>query len=112
MMQHFQFIWQLSRLHFLFLRKPKLEPLFNYCWIHNYLTNNFFPPIDYESQCKVIAMISDKNLVFRLWMKISSSPIQICKLSEYKKLVEIAIIQVLGSAEDERNFINLTLMKN
>ncbi len=45
-------------------------------------------------------------------MKISSSPIQICKLSEYKKLVEIAIIQVLGSAEDERNFINLTLMKN
>jgi hypothetical protein len=55
---------------------------------------------------------SNKNLVSRLWMMINSSPIQICKLSEYKKLVEIAIIQVLGFMEDERNFSNLAFMKN
>jgi len=55
---------------------------------------------------------SDNNFVSRLWMKIISFPIMICKLSEYKKLVEIAMVQVLGFVEDERTFSNLTFMKN
>jgi hypothetical protein len=35
---------------------------------------------------------SNKNLIFRLWMKIISSPIMICKLSEYKNLVDIVMV--------------------
>jgi len=54
----------------------------------------------------------DNNFVSRLWMKIISFPILICKLSEYKKLVEIAMVRVLGFVEDERTFSNLTFMKN
>jgi hypothetical protein len=38
--------------------------------------------------------------------------ILIRKLSEYKKLAEIAMVQVLSSVEGERNFNILALMKN
>jgi hypothetical protein len=55
---------------------------------------------------------SNKNLVSRLWMKIINSFILIPKLSDYKKLAEIVMVQVLGSMEDERTFSNLTFMKN
>jgi hypothetical protein len=54
----------------------------------------------------VMVQSFDKNLVSRLWMKISSSHVLICKLSEYKKLGEIVIVQVSGSVEDERTFNN------
>jgi hypothetical protein len=60
----------------------------------------------------IMVKSSDNNFVSRLWMKIISFPILICKLSEYKKLVEIAMVQVLGFVEDERTFSNLTFMKN
>ncbi len=55
---------------------------------------------------------SNKNLFSRLWMKIISSPILICKLSEYKKLANVAMVWVLCSMEDQKTFNNLTFMKN
>jgi len=34
------------------------------------------------------------------------------KVNEYNKLVEIAMVEVLGFVEDERTFNNLSFMKN
>jgi len=34
------------------------------------------------------------------------------KLNEYNKLVDIAMVQVLGFVEDERTFNNLSFMKS
>jgi ABC-type bacteriocin/lantibiotic exporter with double-glycine peptidase domain len=45
-------------------------------------------------------------------MRINSSLILNEKLSEYNKLAEITMVQVLGSIEDERTFNNLSFMKN
>jgi hypothetical protein len=55
---------------------------------------------------------SNLNLMTRLWMRINSSSILNVKLNEYNKLVDIAMVQVLGSIEDERTFNNLFFMKS
>jgi hypothetical protein len=34
------------------------------------------------------------------------------KVLKYNKLAEIALVEVLGSVEDERTFNNLSFMKN
>jgi hypothetical protein len=39
-------------------------------------------------------------------------PFFIEKFSKYNKLAKIAMVQVLGSVEDEKTFNNLSLMKN
>jgi hypothetical protein len=59
----------------------------------------------------MIAKTYDKIPVSKLLMKIRSSPIMAHNLSEYIKLDEIILIEVLGSVEDERTFNNLTYMK-
>jgi hypothetical protein len=43
----------------------------------------------------------NKNLISKLWMKINSPPILACKLNEYNKLDEIALVQVLGPMEND-----------
>ncbi len=55
---------------------------------------------------------SNVNLVTRMWLKIQFSPLLVLKLSEYIKVVEITIVQILGSVEDERTFSNLAFMKS
>ncbi len=55
---------------------------------------------------------SNKNPISKLWMKMDSSPNLAHKLNEYNKLVEIVVVQVMGSMEDEMTFNNLTFMKN
>ncbi len=55
---------------------------------------------------------SNVNLVTRMWLKIQSFPLLVLKLSEYIKVVEIAMVQVLGLIEDERTFNNLVFMKS
>jgi hypothetical protein len=54
----------------------------------------------------------DVNLVTHMWLKIKSSTLVVRKLNEYMKVIEIAMVMVLGSVENERTFINLTFMKN
>ncbi len=49
----------------------------------------------------IMAIGFNKNLISKLWMKINSSPILACKLNEYNKLDEIALVQVLGPMENE-----------
>jgi len=54
----------------------------------------------------------DVNLVTHMWLKIQSSILLVCKLNEYMKGIEIAMVMVLGSVEDEKTFNNLAFMKN
>jgi hypothetical protein len=55
---------------------------------------------------------SNVNPVTWMWLKIQFSPLLVLKLNEYIKVVEIIMVQVLGSIEDERTFSNLTFMKS
>ncbi len=50
--------------------------------------------------------------IIRMWLKIQFSPLLVLKLSEYIKVVEIAMVQILGLVEDERTFDNLAFMKS
>jgi hypothetical protein len=55
---------------------------------------------------------SNVNLVIRMWLKIQFFPLLVLKLSGYIKVVEIAMVQILGSIEDEKTLNNLTFMKS
>jgi len=55
---------------------------------------------------------SDVNLVTRMWLKIQSSLLLVLKLSEYIKVTEITLMQVLSLVEDEKTFSNLAFMKS
>ncbi len=50
------------------------------------------------------------NFVIHMWLKIQSSPLLVLKLSDCMKIVEIIMVQVLGSVENER-INNLPFMK-
>jgi hypothetical protein len=52
------------------------------------------------------------NPIIQMWLKVQSFPLLILKLNEYMKVVEIVMVQVLGSMEDERTFKNLAFMKS
>jgi len=55
----------------------------------------------------------DLNPLTRLWSYQDSCTILRIKIFlEFYKLVEIAIVQVLGSIEDERCFSSLSFLKN
>lgn len=60
----------------------------------------------------VLAEQNDLNPVTRIWRKVAASTILAHKLSEFMKLVELAVVQILDSTEDERTFSNLSFMKN
>ncbi len=55
---------------------------------------------------------SDLNPLTILWHKDSRSPILNDKLSKFIKIVEIAVVQVFGSIEDEHIFNIANFMKN
>jgi hypothetical protein len=55
---------------------------------------------------------SNVNLVIQMWLMIQSSPFLVLKLSEYIKVVEITMMQVLGLIEDEKTFNNLFFKKS
>jgi hypothetical protein len=52
------------------------------------------------------------NPIIQMWLKVQFSPLLILELNEYLKVVEIVMVQVLGSMEDERTFKNLAFMKS
>ena len=52
------------------------------------------------------------NPLTRLWRRIEANALLRNKLSEYMKIVELAVVTVLGSVEDERTFSTLSFMKN
>lgn len=52
------------------------------------------------------------NPLTRLWRRLEASGLLRHKLSEYLKVVEMAVVIVLGNVEDERTFSTLSFMKN
>jgi hypothetical protein len=54
----------------------------------------------------------DYDLTIKLWGWLASNIIVVDKLSEYLKLVKLAIIMVLGNVEDENTFSNVNFLKS
>jgi hypothetical protein len=48
----------------------------------------------------------------KMWVTIKNNALLIEYLSEFLKLVEIVVVSVLGSMEDERSFLMLAFMKD
>ncbi len=53
----------------------------------------------------------DLNLVSRLWEKLTSNVVLWAHLFEFMMVAELAMVQIMGSIEDERTFLTLTFMK-
>ena len=53
----------------------------------------------------------DANPITKLWQKVGTNGLLLNRLSEFIKVVEIAITAVLGNVEDERIFLNLAFIK-
>lgn len=54
----------------------------------------------------------DRNPLTKLWQKVSQNILMAQRLSEFIKVVEIAITTVLGNTEEERTFSALSFMKS
>jgi hypothetical protein len=54
----------------------------------------------------------ENNPLSVMWKKLAASGILTCRISEWFKLAEIAVVSVIGSVEDERTFSTLTWMKS
>jgi hypothetical protein len=54
----------------------------------------------------------DLNPLIHIYKTINASQVLTHSFPEYFKLVEMAIVHVLGSVEDERCFSSLMFMKN
>ena len=66
-----------------------------------------------KSNCNsAMAKPKDVNPVTKLWEKVGQNGLMLSRLSEFFKLVNIAIYSVLGSVKDERTFSTLGFMKS
>ena len=61
---------------------------------------------------KILEPPYDVNLVSKLWQKLGCNGLLLSKLSEFMRLVEIVITNVMGSVEDERTFSSLKFIKS
>jgi hypothetical protein len=53
----------------------------------------------------------DMNPLTRMWHLVTTSHILVTSFPEYVKLVELAMVQVIGSVDDKKCFSILTFMK-
>jgi hypothetical protein len=53
----------------------------------------------------------DLNLISRLWKKLTSNVVLWACVFEFMTVVELVMVQIMGSIEDERTFFTLTFMK-
>ncbi len=51
------------------------------------------------------------NPLTRMWCLVTTFQVLICKFLEYVKLVEMAMVQIMGSVEDERYFVGFHEIK-
>jgi hypothetical protein len=49
----------------------------------------------------------DENPMTRLWHQLVTNSLLVAHLFEFMKLIKLAIVQVVGSVEDERTFSTL-----
>jgi hypothetical protein len=61
---------------------------------------------------KVMTKPRDETLMIKLWHQLTTNNLFIQHLSKFMRIVELTIVQVIGTAEDERTFSTLTFMKS
>jgi hypothetical protein len=54
----------------------------------------------------------DTNPLTKMWCLVTTSQVLVYNFLEYVKLVEMAMVQIVGSVEDERCFSTLAFMKS
>ncbi len=54
-----------------------------------------------SNACVAMAKLIEMNLLTHLWRIFSASKLVVCSFPKYFKLAKIAVVQVLGSREDE-----------
>jgi hypothetical protein len=64
-----------------------------------------------KNNSKAMVKLHTCNPLTRLWKQLTSSQIVTHKIPKYIKLVEIAVLQVIGSMEDELCFNMFNFMK-
>jgi hypothetical protein len=57
-------------------------------------------------------LLLDCNHIIKLWGRLTSNVTVVDKLLEYLKLIELTIVMVFGSVEDERTFSNVNFLKS
>jgi len=65
-----------------------------------------------SNACATMVKLLDVNLLTQLWHIFSTFKVLACALSKYFKLVEIVMVQVFGSVEDEQCFNSLAFCKS
>jgi hypothetical protein len=61
---------------------------------------------------KAIAKPRYENLVIKLWCQLAKNNLSVACLFEFMKLIQLAIVQVIGNVEDEKTFSTLFFMKS
>jgi hypothetical protein len=77
-------------------------------WVLEVLSTSFFNIEQFmfkltmiSNACVGMAKLIDMNLSTHLWRIFSASKLAVCYFPKYFKLAKIAMVQVLGSREDE-----------
>ncbi len=90
-------------------------PWLSICWssnIQHCLINKLFFYIRMRNNSHgVFHLLLNCNPTIILWEHLASNAIVVDKLSKYLKLVELAIIMVLGNVEDEKTFSTFNFMR-
>jgi hypothetical protein len=53
----------------------------------------------------------DNNPFIRMWHLVTTFQVLVCNFSEYVKLAEMAMVQIMGNVEDEHSLFMLAFMK-
>jgi hypothetical protein len=62
------------------------------------------------SACMTLAF--DLNPLTKMWHLVTTSQVLSFNFPKYVKLIELAMVQIVGNVEDERCFFTLTFMKS
>ncbi len=54
----------------------------------------------------------DTNPLTKMWRLVTTSQVLVCSFPKYVKLVEMAMVQIVGNVEDEHYFFTLAFMKS
>jgi hypothetical protein len=65
-----------------------------------------------KSNATCVAPPFDLNLLTKMWHLVTTFRVFLSSFSKYVKLVELAMVQIIGSVEDEKCFSILALMKS
>jgi hypothetical protein len=55
--------------------------------------------------------LKDENPITKLWCHLTTNSLLVVHIFGFMKLVELAIVQIIGIIEDERTFSILTFIK-